>query len=36
MMKFVIVGIVGIVVLAGVAYAMMPKQTTPKNDMAKS
>ncbi|MFM9873699.1 MAG: glutathione peroxidase [Fimbriimonadaceae bacterium] len=36
MMKVAIVGIVGVIVLAGVAYAMMPKQTTPKNDMAKS
>lgn len=35
-MKAIIVGVVGLVVLAGVAYAMMPKQTTPKNEMAKS
>lgn len=35
-MKLVAVGLVGIAVLAGVAYAMMPKQTTPKNEMNKS
>ncbi len=35
-MKLLVVGIVGFAVLAGVAYAVLPKQTTPKNDMAKS